>query len=283
MALPATGRNPGRPGGSGRPRPHPGRRVGSVAPVDDVRPGAATRKRAPWPASVRHGSEVSAVARSRTVRSRAVRSRGRSMMTVVREQAGDQDAGTGSGRGSDPGRWARRMTIEPWGIQVGPVAHLAEERDRLAALTSEHFDIRPLGATIGAEIEGIDLCGPLDDAVVAELRRCLHGYKVLFFRDQPLTPGAARRLRPPLRRPRGPPLHPGQSRPAGTGPLRKGGHRRRLRERLALRCVVAGRPVTRRRAACRGGPAGGGRHALRGHVRRLRRPRPRAPGTDRRA
>jgi alpha-ketoglutarate-dependent taurine dioxygenase len=109
-------------------------------------------------------------------------------MTVVREQAGEKDAGTGSGRGPDPGRWARRMTIEPWGIQVGPVTHLAEERERLAALTFETFDVRPLGATIGAEIDGIDLCRPLDDGVVAELRRCLTGYKVLFFRDQPLNP-----------------------------------------------------------------------------------------------
>ncbi|RSN46937.1 TauD/TfdA dioxygenase family protein [Actinomadura sp. WAC 06369] len=45
----------------------------------------------------------------------------------------------------------------------------------------------PCGATIGAEIPGIDLSRPLDDAVLAELRRALLEYKVLFFRDQDLT------------------------------------------------------------------------------------------------
>jgi alpha-ketoglutarate-dependent sulfate ester dioxygenase len=86
------------------------------------------------------------------------------------------------------GRYARRVTIEPWGVQVGPVTHLAAERERLADLTFASFDVHPVGATIGAEVGGIDLCAPLDDTVVDELRRCLHEFKVLFFRDQPLTP-----------------------------------------------------------------------------------------------
>ncbi|OLT11212.1 taurine dioxygenase [Actinomadura sp. CNU-125] len=42
-------------------------------------------------------------------------------------------------------------------------------------------------ATLGAEIPDIDLSEPLDDAVLAELRRALLEYKVLFFRDQHLT------------------------------------------------------------------------------------------------
>jgi len=82
----------------------------------------------------------------------------------------------------------RRVTLEPWGVQVGPFTHLAAERDRLSRLRFEHFDVRPVGATIGAQVDGLDLGRPLDDVVVAELARCLAEFKVLFFRDQPLTP-----------------------------------------------------------------------------------------------
>lgn len=82
----------------------------------------------------------------------------------------------------------RRVTLEPWDVQVGPVAHLAPERDRLAALSFDHFAVRRIGATIGAEVSGIDLCRPLDDDVVDELTSALWEFKVLFFRDQPLTP-----------------------------------------------------------------------------------------------
>ena len=56
---------------------------------------------------------------------------------------------------------ARRVTLEPWGVQVGPLGHLAAERARLGQLRFEHFDVRPQGATIGAVVEGLDLCGPL--------------------------------------------------------------------------------------------------------------------------
>jgi taurine dioxygenase len=84
----------------------------------------------------------------------------------------------------DPGR----VTLEPYGVVVGPAIHLAEERRRLAACTYEGFTYRQLGATIGAEISGLDLTAPLSPSVVAELRRCLLDFKVIFFRDQPLTP-----------------------------------------------------------------------------------------------
>ena len=83
---------------------------------------------------------------------------------------------------------ARRMRLEPWGVQVGPVGHLAAERDRLGRLSFSAFGVRQVGVTVGAEVEGLDLCRPLADEVVAELTRCLHEFKVLFFRDQPLTP-----------------------------------------------------------------------------------------------
>ncbi|GAB5096556.1 TauD/TfdA dioxygenase family protein [Caballeronia sp. GAFFF2] len=42
--------------------------------------------------------------------------------------------------------------------------------------------------TIGATIEGVDLRDPLDDDTCLALRRALLEYKVLFFRDQDITP-----------------------------------------------------------------------------------------------
>jgi alpha-ketoglutarate-dependent taurine dioxygenase len=89
----------------------------------------------------------------------------------------------------DPAKLAaRRLPMKGYPhLSVGPVTHLREERGRLAALRWERFDARPLGSTIGAELHGIDLCKPLDDAAIDEIRRALHAYKVLFFRDQPLT------------------------------------------------------------------------------------------------
>ncbi|MBA2282076.1 MAG: TauD/TfdA family dioxygenase [Actinomycetota bacterium] len=46
------------------------------------------------------------------------------------------------------------------------------------------MEIAPLTATIGAEVDGVDLADDLGDAVVAELRAALLAWKVLFFRDQ---------------------------------------------------------------------------------------------------
>lgn len=47
----------------------------------------------------------------------------------------------------------------------------------------ERFDVQPLSPTIGAAVRGVDL-GSVDDEVLAELRRALLEWKVLFFRDQ---------------------------------------------------------------------------------------------------
>ena len=74
-------------------------------------------------------------------------------------------------------------------VLVGPFTHLVEERDRLSALRWNHFEARRLGATIGAEISGLDLTAELSDEVIDELRHALHDYKVIFFRDQPMSPG----------------------------------------------------------------------------------------------
>ena len=74
----------------------------------------------------------------------------------------------------------RRRALHPRGGRAGPARGAALARLRRAAL---------LGATLGAEISGVDLATDLPDEVVAELRQALLDYKVIFFRDQPLTPG----------------------------------------------------------------------------------------------
>ncbi|QYY28217.1 TauD/TfdA family dioxygenase [Cupriavidus pinatubonensis] len=50
------------------------------------------------------------------------------------------------------------------------------------------FTITRSTPTIGAEVGGIDLAETLDDATVAALRQALVRHKVLFFRDQDITP-----------------------------------------------------------------------------------------------
>ncbi len=82
----------------------------------------------------------------------------------------------------------KRVRLAPFRIMVGPVTHLAEERRRLESLSYEGFDITPLGATIGGLVDGVDLTAPLAPELIAELRRALLDFKVIFFRNQPLTP-----------------------------------------------------------------------------------------------
>jgi len=50
------------------------------------------------------------------------------------------------------------------------------------------LDVRPLAGNIGAEIHGVDLRDDLDDAVVDEIRATLLAWKVVFFRNQAVTP-----------------------------------------------------------------------------------------------
>ncbi len=57
--------------------------------------------------------------------------------------------------------------------------------DDHAVNTSElGLDVRPMAGVIGAEVLGVDLTGPLNRAVVAEIRAALLQWKVVFFRDQ---------------------------------------------------------------------------------------------------
>ncbi len=60
-------------------------------------------------------------------------------------------------------------------------------QEEIYADSFERIVLRPLGATIGAEVEGADLCGGLDDATFAEIERAFLAYKVLFFRGQPMS------------------------------------------------------------------------------------------------
>jgi hypothetical protein len=55
-------------------------------------------------------------------------------------------------------------------------------------MTPATFALRPVAGQIGAEVEGVDLSRPIDDALAAELRRALVDHLVLFFRDQALAP-----------------------------------------------------------------------------------------------
>jgi taurine dioxygenase len=75
-----------------------------------------------------------------------------------------------------------RQTLR--GKRVGPILHLADERARLAQLTWNHFEIKRLGATIGAEISGVDLTTDLPQEVIEDIRQALHEYKVIFFRKK---------------------------------------------------------------------------------------------------
>jgi taurine dioxygenase len=73
-------------------------------------------------------------------------------------------------------------------LPVGPRKFLRTRREELAALSFSHIRVEQVGATLGAEISGVDLREPLDDATFAELERALLAFKVLFFRDQDLSP-----------------------------------------------------------------------------------------------
>ncbi|MCI3952799.1 MAG: taurine dioxygenase, partial [Burkholderiales bacterium] len=68
-----------------------------------------------------------------------------------------------------------------------------------------HIAVRPIAGALGAEIDGVDIAQPLDDAVIAEIRRAFLEHLVIFFRSQKLTPpqqlAFARRFGEPMEYP----------------------------------------------------------------------------------
>ena len=55
-------------------------------------------------------------------------------------------------------------------------------------MSSSTLEVRPLTATIGAEIFGVDLTQALDDSTRTAIHQALLDHLVVFFRDQPMTP-----------------------------------------------------------------------------------------------
>jgi len=90
---------------------------------------------------------------------------------------------------SDPGAKldASRVRVDRFDMEIGPLGHLAAERQRLSNPVFDHFDLIPRGTTVGAEIVGIDLRQELTDGVITDISRALCDYKMIFFRDQPIT------------------------------------------------------------------------------------------------
>jgi alpha-ketoglutarate-dependent taurine dioxygenase len=50
------------------------------------------------------------------------------------------------------------------------------------------IDVIPRGATIGAEIQGVDFSRPIDDATAAAIHSALMQHQVIFFRDAAMNP-----------------------------------------------------------------------------------------------
>jgi len=57
-----------------------------------------------------------------------------------------------------------------------------------AQAADQHFDVRPFAENVGAEIVGLDLSKPLNDADFARVHQAHLDYHVVVFRDQHITP-----------------------------------------------------------------------------------------------
>jgi taurine dioxygenase len=51
----------------------------------------------------------------------------------------------------------------------------------------EGVEVRPVAGHVGAEITGVDLAGPLDQAVVALIRQAVLRWKVVFYQGRALA------------------------------------------------------------------------------------------------
>jgi taurine dioxygenase len=83
--------------------------------------------------------------------------------------------------------YAHVLVFRPVGGAAGR-GRAALEREKTMSVASEIavLDVRRVAGHVGAQVDGIDLAGALDDATIAALREALLVHKVLFFRDQQL-------------------------------------------------------------------------------------------------
>ncbi|AXB45500.1 TauD/TfdA dioxygenase family protein [Amycolatopsis albispora] len=80
-----------------------------------------------------------------------------------------------------------RAALRPARVPDGGILEGPRVLNRPDSRPYELFSLTPLGAVIGAEIDGVDLGRPLTPELRAELNRALLEWKVLFFRDQDIT------------------------------------------------------------------------------------------------
>ena len=73
-------------------------------------------------------------------------------------------------------------------MHYGPRKHIASQRERLDALGFDHFEATLMSPCLGAEIRGVDLSKKANDSILTDLAAALVEFKVLFFRDQDLSP-----------------------------------------------------------------------------------------------
>lgn len=72
-------------------------------------------------------------------------------------------------------------------VHAGP-RHLRPTFDESERRQYRRIGPVPMSPTIGAEIDGVSLAAALDDETFTEIQRALLEFKVIFFRDQDLTP-----------------------------------------------------------------------------------------------
>ena len=145
--------------------------------------------------------------------------------------------------------------------------HSADE-----AAPYETITVDKLTPIIGAEIGGVDLSQPLRQPQLEEIHRALAENLVIFFRDQHMTQRPAPRLRPPVRRSAHPSRRAARAGPSGADDHpRRQGLAARQRRGLAHRRVLRPGAADGQHPLHQAMPAARRRHAVRQHVRRLRR------------
>ncbi len=110
---------------------------------------------------------------------------GRGIMTQT--SAPTTGTGTYVPAKEDPSKRLGAQRFAIGSTAVGPLSFLSRERARLAEIEWKHFTVKRVGATIGAELHDIDITKPLSAEVLADVKRALAEFKVIFFRNQHLT------------------------------------------------------------------------------------------------